>query len=142
MPAGGPKLFADPARRAAGGDFPPRMRHIILGLHEDWVLLDDQIESVSSEIAEIGQSEAHCRDLRTIPGVEPIISTALSRRSERVNPLRMGGTWPLRSGMFRAKIIPVGDRRSVGYRNEAVDTCEKRFARENSMGRIYYAPGI
>ena len=54
-----------------------RMRHIILDLHDDWMRLDERIESVSGEIAEIGQSEAHCRDLRTIPGVGPIISTAL-----------------------------------------------------------------
>ncbi len=55
----------------------PRMRHIILDLHGDWMQLDERIESVSSEIAEIGETEAHCRNLRTIPGVGPIISTAL-----------------------------------------------------------------
>jgi transposase len=54
-----------------------RMRHVILDLHDDWMRLDARIDSVSSEIAEIGESEAHCRDLRTIPGVGPIISTAL-----------------------------------------------------------------
>jgi transposase len=55
----------------------PRMHHIILDLHEDWMRLDDRIESISAEIAEIGQTEAHCRNLRTIPGIGPIISTAL-----------------------------------------------------------------
>jgi transposase len=55
----------------------PRMRHIILGLHDDWMRLDERIEAVSSDIAEIGETEAHCRDLKTIPGVGPIISTAL-----------------------------------------------------------------
>ena len=55
----------------------PRMRHVILDLHDDWMRLDARIDSVSSEIAEIGESEAHCRDLTTIPGVGPIISTAL-----------------------------------------------------------------
>ena len=55
----------------------PRMRHVILDLHDDWMRLEARIDSVSSEIAEIGESEAHCRDLRTIPGVGPIISTAL-----------------------------------------------------------------
>lgn len=54
-----------------------RMRYIILDLHDDWMRLDARIDAVSSEIAEIGESEAHCRDLRTIPGIGPIISTAL-----------------------------------------------------------------
>jgi transposase len=54
-----------------------RMRHIILDLHDDWMRLDTRIEAISEEIAEIGESEAHCRALRTIPGVGPVISTAL-----------------------------------------------------------------
>lgn len=55
----------------------PRMRHVIFDLHDDWRRLDDRIDSVSSEIAEVGEGEAHCRALRTVPGVGPIISTAL-----------------------------------------------------------------
>lgn len=55
----------------------PRMRHVILDLYDDWMRLDERIENVSSEIAEIGQSEIHCRNLMTVPGVGPIISTAL-----------------------------------------------------------------
>jgi transposase len=55
----------------------PRMRTILTGLRSDWLQLDERIEAVSSEIAEIGQTEAHCRRLRTIPGVGPIISTGL-----------------------------------------------------------------
>ena len=55
----------------------PRMRHIILDLYNDWIRLNERIESVSAEIAEIGQNEAHCRNLMTVPGVGPIISTAL-----------------------------------------------------------------
>lgn len=55
----------------------PRMRHIILDLHDDWMRLDARIDAVSSEIAEIGEDEVNCRNLKTIPGVGPIISTAL-----------------------------------------------------------------
>ena len=55
----------------------PRMRHIILDLHDDWMRLDTRIEAISGKIAEIGQGEAHCRALRIIPGVGPMISTTL-----------------------------------------------------------------
>ena len=34
----------------------PRMRDIILDLHDDWMRLDTRIEAISEEIAEIGQS--------------------------------------------------------------------------------------
>lgn len=60
-----------------------QMRHIILDLHGNWMRLDDRIQSVSAEIAEIGRPEAHCPNLRTIPGVGPIISTALVVRRQR-----------------------------------------------------------
>lgn len=55
----------------------PRMRHLILDLYDDWMRLDQRIEAVTDEIGRIGQSEAHCRALMTVPGVGPIISTAL-----------------------------------------------------------------
>lgn len=55
----------------------PRMRDIILGLYEDWLWLDERIEAVSNEIKDISQQEQNCRNLMTIPGVGPIVSTAM-----------------------------------------------------------------
>ncbi len=55
----------------------PRMHRVILGLHGDWVQLDDRIEAISNEITEISKQELNCQNLMTIPGVGPIISTAM-----------------------------------------------------------------
>ncbi len=55
----------------------PRMRHIILDLRDDWMRLNQRIDAVTEEIAEIGQVEKDCRNLRTIPVVGPIISTGV-----------------------------------------------------------------
>ena len=55
----------------------PRMEAIILGLYDDWLRLDERIESTTNEIERISQREAHCRLLMTIPGIGPIISTAV-----------------------------------------------------------------
>ncbi len=55
----------------------PRMRDLILDLHADWKYLDERIESVSAEIEEVSRQEADCRNLMTIPGIGPIISTAV-----------------------------------------------------------------
>ena len=55
----------------------PRMSDLIVGLYEDWLWLDERIETVTREIEEISRSEANCRRLMTIPGVGPLISTGV-----------------------------------------------------------------
>jgi transposase len=55
----------------------PRTAKLIGGLYEDWCGLDERIETVTGEIEELGQAEAKCRQLRSIPGVGPLISTAM-----------------------------------------------------------------
>lgn len=55
----------------------PRMHHLIIGLYEDWLWLDERIETISREIEEISRKEANCLRLMSVPGVGPLISTAV-----------------------------------------------------------------
>ncbi len=55
----------------------PRMRSILIGLYGDWLWLDDRIETVSKEIEQISRTEENCVNVMTIPGIGPMISTAL-----------------------------------------------------------------
>ncbi|MBC8158800.1 MAG: IS110 family transposase [Alphaproteobacteria bacterium] len=55
----------------------PRMSDIIVGLYEDWLWLDERIEGITNEIETISKCEANCLRLMTIPGIGPIISTAM-----------------------------------------------------------------
>ena len=54
----------------------PRMTTLIVGLHEDWLRLDERIDAIAGEIEDLSHSEANCRRLMSIPGIGPIISTA------------------------------------------------------------------
>ncbi|MEM8804216.1 MAG: IS110 family transposase [Pseudomonadota bacterium] len=54
-----------------------RMRKLILGLQQDWVWLDKRIDMTTSEIKDLSTSEESCRRLMTIPGIGPLISTAV-----------------------------------------------------------------
>jgi len=54
-----------------------RMRKLILGLQQDWIWIDKRIEMTTSEIETVSKSEASCQRLMTIPGIGPIISTAV-----------------------------------------------------------------
>src|SRR5580692_7377231 len=55
----------------------PRMAKLILGLYEDWCCLDERIETVTGEIENLSQVEATCQRLMSVPGIGPLISTAL-----------------------------------------------------------------
>ena len=68
-------LFAILENRA--DEISPRMEAIIVGLYEDWLWLDERIESTSEEIEMISKCDADCQRLMSVPGVGPIISTAV-----------------------------------------------------------------
>lgn len=55
----------------------PRMIDLIVGLYEDWLWLDERIETVSREIETISHTEVNCQRLMTVPGIGPMISTAM-----------------------------------------------------------------
>ncbi len=55
----------------------PRMSGLIAGLYEDWISLDERINTIASEIEKIGETEANCRRLMSVPGIGPLISTAV-----------------------------------------------------------------
>jgi transposase len=55
----------------------PRMVRLIADLAQDWRRLDERIESVSAEIEALAQQDDSCQRLMTVPGVGPIISSAV-----------------------------------------------------------------
>jgi len=54
-----------------------RMGDLIVGLYEDWLWLDERIETITGEIEVISKREGNCQRLMSIPGVGPMISTAM-----------------------------------------------------------------
>src|ERR1700745_4206262 len=55
----------------------PRMSGLIAGLYEDWICFDERIETITGEIIQVGEKEANCCRLMSVPGVGPLISTAV-----------------------------------------------------------------
>ncbi len=53
------------------------MTDLLVGLYEDWLRLDERIETVTQEIEQLGHTEAHCKRLMSVPGIGPMISTAM-----------------------------------------------------------------
>jgi transposase len=55
----------------------PRMVRIIENLAGDWRRLDERVEDLSSEIQAIARQDSGCERLMSVPGIGPIISSAM-----------------------------------------------------------------
>jgi transposase len=82
--------------RKRADEISPRMRELIVDLHEDWLRLDARIEAVTHEIEQISKREKSCQKLMTVPGIGPLISTAMVAavgRGEAFGRGRDFGAW-------------------------------------------------
>ena len=55
----------------------PRIRRLLEDLAVDWRRLDERIEAVSAEIEALAEQDESCQRLMTVPGIGPIISSAV-----------------------------------------------------------------
>jgi transposase len=55
----------------------PRMVRIVEDLACDWRRLDERVEGLSNEIETIARQDAGCERLMSVPGIGPIISSAM-----------------------------------------------------------------
>jgi transposase len=55
----------------------PRMVRVIEDLAGDWRRLDERIESLSGEIEAVARQDAGCERLMSVPGIGPVISSAM-----------------------------------------------------------------
>src|ERR1700726_2279709 len=55
----------------------PRMRNLVAMLWSEWKDLELQIVQMNDEVERIASSEAACRRLRQIPGIGPLVATAI-----------------------------------------------------------------
>ena len=55
----------------------PRMIAIIEDLSGDWRRLDERVERVTEEIEQLAQGSESCRQLITVPGIGPLIASAM-----------------------------------------------------------------
>jgi transposase len=61
----------------ADEDLTPRMRNLLALLWSEWKDLELQIVEMNDEVERIASSDAACRRLRQIPGIGPLVATAI-----------------------------------------------------------------
>ena len=91
----------------------PRMVHVIEALAGDWRRLDERIEGLSADIETLVQHDPACQRLMIVPGIGPIISSAMVAaigRGEVFSKRRDFGAW---LGLV-PKQTSTGDRTILG----------------------------
>jgi transposase len=58
-------------------DLTPQMRNLISMLWNEWKLVEQQIATLTDDLEKIAASDAGCTRIRQIPGIGPIVATAI-----------------------------------------------------------------
>ncbi len=91
----------------------PRMLQIIERLADDWHRLDERIEGLSSEITALACQDRGCERLMTVPGIGPIISSAMVAAIGTGDAFSKGRDFGAWLGLV-PKQISTGDRTILG----------------------------
>ena len=103
-----PRLLASPPDVLS-----PRMVRIIEDLAGDWRRLDERVDGLSSEIAAIACQDTGCERLMSVPGIGPIISSAMVAAIGAGDGFSKGRDFAAWLGLL-PKQISTGDRTILG----------------------------
>jgi transposase len=106
--AGLPSILATPLDALS-----PRMVRIIEDLSNDWRRLDERIEGLSEEIEALARADAGCERLMSVPGIGPIISSAMVSAIGAGDGFGKGRDFAAWLGLV-PKQISTGDRTILG----------------------------
>jgi transposase len=67
-----PEILSSPSEALS-----PRLLRLISELDEDWRRVDERLEALSAEIRSLSENDAASQRLMTVPGIGPIISSAV-----------------------------------------------------------------
>ena len=91
----------------------PRMVRIVSDLAGDWRQLDDRIETVTDEIETLAKADDNCRRVMTVPGIGPIISSAMVAAIGNGSAFAKGRDYSAWLGLV-PKQMSTGDRTILG----------------------------
>jgi transposase len=103
-----PRILATPCDALS-----PRMLRVIEDLAGDWRRLDERIEDLSSEIEVLARRDEGCERLMSVPGIGPIISSAMVAAIGSGDAFTKGRDFAAWLGLV-PKQISTGDRTILG----------------------------
>jgi transposase len=103
-----PRILATPPEVLS-----PRMVRVISDLAEDWRRLDERIDQLSSEIGVLARQDTGCERLMSVPGIGPIISSAMVAAIGTGDAFAKGRDFAAWLGLV-PKQMSTGDRTILG----------------------------
>jgi transposase len=91
----------------------PRILHMLEDLSADWRRLNARVDSLSGEIETLAHQDQHCERLMTVPGIGPIISSAMVAAIGTGEVFPKGRDFVARLGLV-PKQVSTGDRTILG----------------------------
>jgi transposase len=116
-----------------------RARTILNALRDEWVELEHKVDTVTGEIGRISRSNQACKRLMGIPGVGPIVSTALVAAIGNATSFRRGrdlaswlGLVPRQhSSGGKQKLLGISKRGNQYLRKMMLEGARSAFSRLN-----------
>jgi len=90
-----------------------RLVRLIAELDEDWRRLDERLAALSAEIESLSENDAACQRLMTVPGIGPIISSAVVAAIGTGSGFKQGRDFAAWLGLV-PKQESTGDRTKLG----------------------------
>jgi transposase len=103
-----PRILATPPEVLS-----PRMVRVISDLAEDWRRIDERIDQLSSEIGVLARQDTGCERLMSVPGIGPIISSAMVAAIGTGDAFAKGRDFAAWLGLV-PKQMSTGDRTILG----------------------------
>jgi transposase len=124
-----------------------RARTLLLALREEWVELEKKICAMTEEIGRISRSNEGCRRLMGVPGIGPIISTALVAAVGNATAFRKGRDFAAWLGLVprqhssggKQTLLGISKRGNQYLRKLLVEGARAAFARLN-RGQHCFGP--
>jgi transposase len=109
---------------SAKADLTSQMRNLIDMLWGEWKLVEQQIEGLNDELERISASDAGCTRIRQIPGIGPVVSTAIVAAIGNGTAFRKGREFAAWLGIVprqystggKAKLLGISKRGNVYLR--------------------------
>lgn len=110
----------------AEADLTPLMRNLIDVLWREWKTVEQQIEELSDELERISAADAGCTRIRQIPGIGPIVATAIVAATATALPFARAETSLPGSALCRGS-TRLEARRSCSASASAATSIYARF---------------
>jgi transposase len=105
----------------------PRMFRLLRALVEQWRALETQLDDLDREIASLAQSDAACQRLQSVPGIGPLVATAMVAAIGKGTAFRKGREFSAWLGLVPRQCSTGGQTKLLGISKRGNEYLRRLF---------------